>query len=134
MADQALLIVHYLALAVGLGGGIAAGVVAHVAGPKDPALAGAVQVRLARFGFLALIVLWLTGSAMLAGGPGAAALPVWFWVKMAAVVVLTGAAVWMQIAIKKLEPAQRAARAKVLRPVMNAAATLAVVFAVLAFG
>ncbi len=133
MLAEALKIVHYLALAVGLGGGIAAGIVAHVVGPKDPALAGAVQVRLARYGFLALIGLWLTGSALLTDYGGWAAMPAWFWVKMAAVAVLTVAAVVMQVSIKRLEPSARAARARLLRPVMNGAAVLAVVFAVLAF-
>ena len=134
MAADALLILHYLALAIGLGGGISASVVAAVAAPRDPGLAGAVLVRLARFGFVALIVLWITGLAMLSQGAGAAAAPGWFWIKMGAVAVLTAAAVAMQIAIHRLDPPARAARARTLRPVMNGAAVAAVICAVPAFG
>jgi len=132
--ETALRIAHLLAMAVGLGFTVAAMLMARLAAGRAPEVLRPVQVALARWGFLALIVLWLTGSAMLARGPGAAALPGLFWVKMGAVLVLTGAGVAMQIAIRRLEPPALAARAAILRPLMVLSAIAAMALAVLAFG
>lgn len=126
-------ILHVLALAIGIGGGVSNAIIGAVAGPKDPALAGAVQRRIGRASFVALIVLWATGFAMLALGPGAAAFGLWFWLKMLAVVALTAAALRMQVAVLRGDPAV----ARLARPLGMAAtgsAILAAIFAVLAFG
>jgi uncharacterized membrane protein len=130
----ALKIVHFLALAVGLGGGVANGIVGAMAGPRDPAVAGQIQRRIGRLSFAALVLLWVTGVAMVATGPGLDLLGGWFWLKMAAAVVLTAAAVTVQVSVLALPAPRAAARARPLGRVMTAAASLAVVFAVLAFG
>ena len=125
---------HLLAMAVGLGGSVANAVIGAMAGPENPALAGRLQKRIGRIAFAALILLWVTGVALVMYGPGAGTLSLWFWVKMLAVLALTGAAVTMQVAILTFGPERRAALARPLGMIMAGSATLAVVFAVLAFG
>ena len=127
-------IVHFLSLAVGLGGGIANGIFGAKVAPKAPEHAGPAQKLIGRLSFAALILLWVTGLWMIRASGGIVALGLWFWVKMIAVLALTAAAVAMQLAYVTLPPEKLPARAKVLGMVMTAAATLAVVFAVLAFG
>ncbi len=52
---------------------------------------------------------------------------------MGAALVLTGAGVAMQIAIRRLDPPALAARAAILRPLMALSAIAAVMLAVLTF-
>ncbi|MFN3148040.1 MAG: hypothetical protein ACE368_23785 [Paracoccaceae bacterium] len=87
-----------------------------------------------RLGFAGLVLLWLTGIAMVAMAGGVAAMGAWFWVKMLAALMLTAAAVALQVATFTLPPERRAARVKPLGMVMLAGSVLSLVFAVLAFG
>lgn len=131
---ETLRIVHLLAMAVGLGATVSAMIVARLGAGRAPEILGPIQIRLAQWGFLALIALWLTGSALLAEGHDPETLSPLFWVKMAAVLVLTGAGVAMQLAIKRLPPPERAARAALLRPIMALSAVAALALAVFSFG
>lgn len=126
-------ILHILALAVGLGGGIAGLIVGQIAGPKDPALAGAIQGRLGWLSFLAILVLWATGLVLLWNAGGWTGQNFWFWLKIVAVLILTGLAVRMRIAARTPGP-DTARLGRRLGPIISAAAALAVVFAVAAFG
>jgi len=131
MLPVTLKIIHFLALAVGLGGGVANQVLAAKAGGR-PEVARPVQRTISRVAFAALVLLWVTGLWMAWGRPVASLGP-WFWVKMAAVLGLTGAAVTAQLAVLRPGPGTRALLKK-LGIWMTVASTLAVVFAVLAFG
>ncbi|WP_212525066.1 hypothetical protein [Actibacterium sp. MT2.3-13A] len=86
-------LVHILAMAVGVGGGVANLIALRrmqaAEGPAKAALAGAMrQVGMAAA--LALALLWVSGLALVyARYDGWAALPLFFWAKIAAVVALT---------------------------------------------
>jgi len=124
-------IVHFLALAVGLGGGFANQILSARAG-GHPDVARPVQKTISRVAFAALVLLWVTGLWMAWGRPIASLGP-WFWVKMAAVLGLTGSAVTAQLAMLRPRPGTPALLKK-LGMSMTVSAALAVVFAVLAFG
>ena len=138
---EAAKIIHFLSLAIGLGGSAASLLlgVRMVMAPADarPTLMG-LQKLIGRIAFAALILLWLTGLYMLDAlyggwtGMGSA-----FWLKIAAVAMLTLAAGTMQILGIRAQltktPPPRAAM-MLLGMTANASAALAVVFAVLAFG
>lgn len=126
-------IVHFLALAAGLGGGIANAVIGATAARKAPEVAGPLQLRIGRVSFVALVLLWITGLWMAFGWHGVGTLGLWFWVKMLAVLALTAAAVAAQLAIRNPGPGTPA-RMRTLGQIMLAASTLAVIFAVLALG
>lgn len=126
-------IVHFLALAVGLGGGVANAVMAAMGG-KAREVVGPMQARIGQLGFGAVVLLWLTGLWLFASGQTLGTVGLMFWLKILAVLVLTAAAVANQLARRRLPPEQYAARAPVLGQIMGISATLAVIFAVLAFG
>lgn len=123
-------LVHFFALAIGVGGGFATGVVGAMVGPKDPALAGAVQTRIGRVGFGALILLWITGIWMLNTGVQVASLGLTFWAKMACVALMTAISGWMQV----MPVAQKQALGPRLGMAMMVLAILAIIFAILTFG
>ncbi len=131
---ETLKIIHLLSMAVGLGGGVANAIVGAKVGLTAPQLAGPVTLLIGRLGFAGLVLLWLTGIAMVAMAGGVAAMGAWFWVKMLAALMLTAAAVALQVATFTLPPERRAARVKPLGMVMLAGSVLSLVFAVLAFG
>ncbi|MDW4550411.1 hypothetical protein R5H32_13700 [Defluviimonas sp. D31] len=127
-------IVHLLALSVGLGGGVATLIVRWTAAKADPALGGRIALRISRAGFLAVLVLWATGIALATRAEAdGLTLGLFFWLKIAAAVVLTGAMLTLQVRALRPGP-EVAALARLLSPLMLGASTLAVVFAVLAFG
>ena len=125
-------IVHFIALAIGLGGGIANAIVGAKITSRDPALGGPAQKLIGRLSFAALILLWITGLWMLFGYYGFSDLSPWFWVKILAVLALTGAGVTAQLAMLKPGP-DTPAKMKKLGMIMTGAATLAVILAVFAF-
>lgn len=94
-------LIHMLALVVGVGGGVANLItmrqMAAAEGPARAALAGAMrQVGMAAAG--ALVLLWVSGVALVyALYDGWAALPLFFWLKIAAVVALTGVSATAQM-------------------------------------
>ncbi len=125
-------IVHFLALAIGLGGGIANAIIGAKITTREPAMGGPVQKLIGRLSFGALILLWITGLWMLFGYYGFANLSLWFWVKILAVLGLTAAGVSAQLTMLKPGP-DTPAKMKRLGMIMTGSASLAVVFAVLAF-
>jgi len=128
-------ILHFLALAVGIGGGIANGIVVATASANDPALVGAIRSRIGRAGFVALITLWITGVWMaFAGGYADSGMGFWFWAKMFFVLVMTACSLTIQITMRRPSPGAAArARAQTLSKVILACAILAVVCAVIEF-
>lgn len=124
-------ILHFLALAVGLGGGIANAIVgARTAQARQ--VGGPIQAALGRASLGALIVLWITGVWMAVAAHDLSSLGVWFWVKMAAVLALTAGAVAARVEMRRPGP-DTPRRMKLLGMAMTGSSTLAVVFAVLAF-
>lgn len=99
--ETVLLVIHFLALAVGIGGGAASAVAAGIAKSSEPAGAmaiGKVQSKVGDVGFVALIVLWLTGIWMVFSVYGGfSGVPDGFSTKMIGVVGLTIAVAGMQV-------------------------------------
>ena len=125
-------ILHFLALAIGLGGGVASAIVGAKITANNPATGAPVQKLLGRMAFAALIVLWITGIWLYRTlYPGAVPSP-WFWIKMAAVLVLTAAALAAQYTAFNPGP-DTPARMKRLGMITTGAAALSVIFAGLAF-
>ncbi|MEZ5667727.1 MAG: hypothetical protein R3F55_09915 [Alphaproteobacteria bacterium] len=134
-------IVHFLALAIGIGGS-AANLLLAVRAATIPAEArpglGAIQRLIGRVAFGCVLLLWASGLAMLyARYGGWAGQGVLFWLKIAAVAVLTVAATGLQVLTVRAQiakaPPPRTAMLR-LAVAANASAMLAVLFAVLAFG
>lgn len=133
-------ILHFLSFSVGIGGGVAAmlaGIRAKSAAAEaGPALRG-LQKIIGRISFGAIVLLWITGIYMvyaLKGGWGG--LGTAFWLKMAAVVVLTGASLTAQyysLTAAGRDPAVMGARMAKIGMTASASAILAVILAVFAF-
>jgi hypothetical protein len=125
-------IVHYLSLAVGLGGGVANAIVGAKVTGREPGLGAPAQKLIGRLSFAALVLLWITGIWMGRELYALSDYGIWFWLKMLAVLALTAAAVTAQAG--QLRGTATPQRMKILGLVMTISAALAVVFAVLAFG
>lgn len=121
---------HLLALAIGLGLGVAGLVIGAMS--KSPEVTRPIQRRLSRIAFAALILLWITGLWMVAQGYTFATLSLWFWLKMVVVVAMTGAAVTAQVLLLWPRP-DTPALLKKLTHIVAGSAALAVILAVLAF-
>mgnify|MGYP000081723161 FL=1 len=84
---------HFWALAIGIGGGMANMLAAPIARAADPAakpFLAKLQRRIGQMGAGAILVLWITGIWLVAAlYPALGGLPLLFWAKIAAVVVLT---------------------------------------------
>jgi hypothetical protein len=94
-------ILHFLAFSIGIGGGLA-NMLAGMIGKRSDAAAkpalGKLQARIGLASALALVVLWITGVWLIvARYPQIGALPLSFWLKMAAVLALTAAAGKLQL-------------------------------------
>ena len=134
-------IIHFLSFAIGIGGGVANMVIAMRAASVDAAMQmplRAVQTTLGRLSFGTLILLWLTGVYMIyAANGGWAGLGTVFWMKIAAVLVLTAASFTMQYMVltaARREPAMLARRMPQLGMTATGAAVAALALAVFAFG
>ncbi len=125
-------ILHFLALAIGLGGGVANYVIGVMAGPDGAPVTRPIQKRISRIAFVALILLWITGIWMVSTTYTLSGLPFWFWVKILVVLGMSVAAVAAQAALLRPEP-ETPAKVKKLGMLVTGAATLAVVLAVLSF-
>jgi len=125
-------ILHFLALAIGLGGGVANLVIGKMAGADGAPVTRPIQKRIGRVSFGALLLLWITGIWMLSLGWRIEFLPLLFWIKIIAVLAMTAAAVTAQLALLRPGPGTPA-RLKTLGLIVTSAAGLAVVFAVLSF-
>lgn len=134
-----LLMVHLFSMALGIGVGISIAVVSagvgDVASDAGKAMLGALK-KLQRIGRGAVILLWLTGIAMVViSYPDPAGLGATFMLKIAAVVVLTGAVFYAGTLGPKVAAGDAGARAlgKKLGMLGGAMSTLALILAVLTF-
>lgn len=132
-------IIHFLALAVVVGGGVTGGVIGARMGKADanlrPVLAS-IQTTIGKLGLGALVLLWLTGillTYMYYGGWEN--LPSSFWLKIIFVVILTGLSVRMNMQSRANEPRERLPnRGRALIGQMAVVSSfLIVIFAALAF-
>jgi hypothetical protein len=136
--NEILLILHFFGFGAGMAASVGNFTIMQLiqASPGDAPVLSRVPPVLARVGQVGLAVLWLTGIVMvwsIWGGPGS--LNWAFWVKFAAVVLLTGVAVYLDLTIRKVRAGDTAAAASL--PIFGRVAAgllaLIVVFAVIAF-
>ena len=113
-------IFHFIGLALLVGGGISNGVVLARAGTSDDAAKAALRSvtrRLGQISFIGLILLWITGVywvKLIFGGWGD--VPLLFWGKMVAVVLLSVSALAAQMySIVAIFSGSRTPREKVIR-------------------
>ncbi|MCP5072406.1 MAG: hypothetical protein GY947_03820 [Rhodobacteraceae bacterium] len=132
--------IHFLSFSMGIGGGIANAILGAKLAQAEPEFSAKfapVARVVGRLSFLGLILLWLTGGAMLSlAYDGWTGLPVMFWIKIGFVVVLTFAATLAQVLVLGAQVRKRApnpAHMAKLGMAITGSAVLAVVFAVLAF-
>ena len=90
--NQILLILHFLGFGAGVASAVSNGVAVALSArsPESAPAYAKVGDVVSRFGDIGLVLLWLTGLIMIwsvYGGPGV--LPPLFWLKVAAVVLLT---------------------------------------------
>jgi uncharacterized membrane protein len=133
-------ILHFLAFSIGIGGGLAnmlAGMIGKRADVAAKPALGKLQARIGLASALALVVLWITGIwLVVARYPQIGALPLSFWLKMAAVVALTATAAKLQLnalAAGQSGTPPPAAQQKWLGMLATLFAVVAVIFAALAF-
>jgi hypothetical protein len=139
MLNDTLLFIHLLGLMMGAGGGFGSMIVMRRALALPPEQAGplrSVGPALARFSLIGLILMWLTGLALVFSKyDGLTALPSLFWVKIVFVLSLTIAAVTIELTYAQIKSGNMAsaARLPVLGPIAGMSSLLAVLFAVFAF-
>jgi hypothetical protein len=136
---DALLIVHFIGLMMGAGGGLGATVAMAHAQALPPDQAGPIRSlgpSLANLSSTGLVLMLATGVALTVFKYGDFnAMPVMFWIKMAFVATLTIAAVLIQVTHGQVKRGNVAAAARLpkLGPVAGISSLLAVIFAALAF-
>lgn len=139
MLMDIILFLHLLGLMMGAGGGFGSMIVMRRALAMAPEQAGvlrSVGPALGRFSLAGLILMWITGAALVFikyGGFGG--LPQLFWVKMLFVLSLTIAAITLELtygAVKRGDVAA-AKRLPMLGPWAGLSSLLAVLSAVAAF-
>jgi hypothetical protein len=138
--ETVLLTIHFLSLAVGIGGGVSSAIAGATFADAEPPVAPAIGKLVSKIGdagFGALVLLWLTGIILVFteyGGFGA--LPGSFSVKMIGVLGLTGAVVAMQIvkrtALKAGHPPDPG-RMKTLGQIALVSAIFTIVMAIVTF-
>jgi predicted ferric reductase len=137
--NQILIFLHFIGLAMGFATGIANGVMMDLitkAAPPDKAVLARFPPTMARVGQVGIALLWLTGLTLVFGKWGGfGSLPWSFYVKLAAVVVLTIVVAYMHVLGRRIMTGDTAAAARVptLGRIAMLAALTAVVFAVVAF-
>ena len=137
--NQILLILHFLGLTMGFSvtcaGLVMSGLMAKAA-PSEKAVLGRFPPLMMRVGDIGLVLLWITGVALVYNKWGGFAILPWqFHAKLTAVVLLTvtmGYIHRLQSLIRKGDPAA-AARIETVGQIASAFALVAVVFAVLTF-
>jgi hypothetical protein len=136
-----LLFLHLLGLMIGSAGGLASGILMRraMAMPADEArTVRSLGPMLAHVAGAGLVLMWVTGLIMVwSRWDGLGSLPSLFWVKFAFVVILTVASASIDVTyaqIRRTGNVALASRLPVLGPISGIAATLAVLFAVFAFG
>ena len=136
--NDIILIFHFLGLALGFGGGFANGILAMLMGkatPEDAAVLARVPPLASRLSDIGRVLLWVTGIILVFSKWNIGAMPVMFWIKIVAVLVLTGNSGYMHMLKGKAKAGDTAAAALIpkLGPINMVAAIAAVVFAVFAF-
>ena len=134
-----LLALHLIGLMMGAGGGFGSMITQREAmkRPADQAATlRSVGPALASFSFIGLILMWITGLALvfLKYG-GFSALPQMFWIKFIFISTLTLAAIAMQVLYGQVKAgvAIAATRVPVFGQIAGISSLLAVIFAFLAF-
>ena len=135
-----ILFLHFLGLMLGAAGGMASGIIMRRAATMPADQAGTVRSlgpMLGRVAGIGLVLMWVTGLIMVwSKWNGLGSLPTLFWVKFAFVLILTAASAGTDMTyarIRRTGNKALASRLAVLGPVSGIAATLAVLFAALAF-
>lgn len=133
-------ILHFLGFSVGIGGGVAgmlAGIRARGASAEVVPVLRGLQKTLGRISFAAIVILWLSGIYMVYAVKGGwAGLGAAFWLKMAAVVVLTAASLTAQyygLTAARRDPAVVGPRMAKIGMTASGSAVLALILAVVAF-
>jgi len=133
-------IIHFLALAVGIGGGVANAVIGARTRKADPAarpVLSGIQATIGKLSLASLILLWVSGVALTyLHYSGWANLPSSFWLKIIFVVILTGLSVRLNMLSAKARRTQQPPPARslaLLGQMATASSVLIVVFAALAF-
>lgn len=135
----AIKILHLLAMATGVGFGLASLVMARVAAGADTAAVPTVmkvRMRLGQLGLLSLLILWATGLYLFHALYGGAASGM-FMAKIAVVIALTALSAWLNFVSLRAArggPRPDPARMAQLAKAAAALAVLAVILAGLAFG
>lgn len=132
------LALHLLGLMLGAGGGIPSGIIADRAKnlpPEEAATLRALGPKLAHLSAGGLVLLWLSGLALVVMAGGPSALPGLFWIKAIFIVTLTLAVIgvewtYAQIKAGKTEAAKRL---PLLGPIAGGSALLAMASAAFAF-
>lgn len=133
-------IIHFLALAIGIGGGVANGLIGMRLAKADaalrPVLTG-IQATLGKLGLLSIVLLWVTGVALTyLLYDGWANLPPSFWLKIIFVVILTGLLARLGMVSAKARRSNQPPPGKTLAllgQMATLSSVLIVVFAALAF-
>ncbi len=135
-----LLIVHFIGLMLGAGGGFGSALAAGHAKTLPADRASAIKElgpKLANLSMIGLVLMYVTGVALLVlkygGDPGV--LPMMFWIKMVFVGTLTLAACGIIFTYGQIRRGDAAVetRLPVLGPIAGMSSLAAVVFAVLTF-
>lgn len=137
--NDVLLALHLIGLMMGAGGGFGSMITQREARTRSPEQQGALRSlgpAMASFSALGLVIMWLTGAALVfTKYHGVAGLPGLFWVKAIFIATLTFAAIALHVTYRQLRAGDAAAasRLPVLGPIAGASSLLAVVAAVFAF-
>lgn len=139
MTMDVLLIIHFIGLMLGAGGGLGSTLAMAHARKLPPDQAGVIRALgplLARMALAGLVLLLITGFAMLGIHYGGfSAMPWTFWAKMTFVTTLTLAALLTELTYGQVKRgnAKAAANLPRLGPIAGISAFLAMIFAVLTF-
>jgi len=134
-----LLIIHFIGLMLGAGGGLGSTVVMAQARAMPPEQAGSLRSvgpMLARMSTLGLVLLLLSGPALVSMKYGGfSAMPTMFWVKLVFVGTLTLAAILIEVTYARVKKGDLKAAGLLpkLGPMAGISSLLAVIFAALAF-
>jgi hypothetical protein len=137
--NDALLFLHFVGLILAMGPGTAQSIIMRRAAAATPEAAMTLRglaPTLSAVSAAGLAVLWVTGLIMVwsvYGGP--ASLPWAFWVKIAAVVLITLVVIYIQMTFAEVRRGNAAAAGRLaqLGPAAGILGLVAVLFAVIAF-
>lgn len=135
-----LLIVHFIGLMMGAGGGLGSTIAAAYANSIPPEQASVIRglaPSLARLSTVGLVLMLVTGFSLIVWkyNGDVASMPIQFWVKMVFVTTLTIAVILIEMTHAQIKKGNFAAATRLPRigPMAGMSAFLAVIFAVLTF-